>query len=270
MGRGRNRFLKRVGGSRSPPRDGLRAARAPGGEARRGDTGWGGDEVVHSPGPGPRTGLGAGRAASVSAAAESKARRAAGGAMGRQCGAPGRGPGERGQRGEPGAAMGAGRAGPDCGPAPAARPPRPGPPSRTPPPPRPPGGPPGLRREARGAEPTRTHGPSPSARRACRSSSRPRPHPLCPDPRACTLRGSASSRCAGPGCFRGVCGDWEGSLASESAACGGDLALAESGRVPSDPLLHLLLGPNQRAGSTASSYQQIANRCSLLGSIAVT
>lgn len=65
--------------------------------------------LAHSPGPGPRPGLGAGRAASVSAAAESRARRAAGGAMGRQCGAPGRGPGERGQRGEPGAAIGAGR-----------------------------------------------------------------------------------------------------------------------------------------------------------------
>lgn len=69
----------------------------------------GGGGRSHSPGPGPRPGLGAGRAASVSAAAESRARRAAGGAMGRQCGAPGRGPGERGQRGEPGAAMGAGR-----------------------------------------------------------------------------------------------------------------------------------------------------------------
>lgn len=61
---------------------------------------------------------------------------------GRQCGALGRGPRERGQRGEPGAAMGAGR-GARTWPRPSRRPPRPGPPSPAPPPPRPPG-PPGC------------------------------------------------------------------------------------------------------------------------------
>lgn len=119
-----------------PPR--RAGPRRPSGELGAGRT----PGLAHSPGPGPRPGLGAGRAASVSAAAESRARRAAGGAMGRQCGAPGRGPGERGQRGEPGAAMGAGRG---------ARPwPRPGPPSPAPPPPRPCGARPAPRRHPRG------------------------------------------------------------------------------------------------------------------------
>ncbi|KAM4855337.1 LOW QUALITY PROTEIN: uncharacterized protein C22orf31 homolog [Urocitellus parryii] len=82
--------------------------------------------------------------------------------MGRQCGAPGRGPGERGQRREPGAAMGAGR-GARVWPRPGRRLPRPGPPSPAPPPPRPPGARLAPRRGPRGgADGARTSRPAPA------------------------------------------------------------------------------------------------------------
>ncbi|KAM5187322.1 LOW QUALITY PROTEIN: uncharacterized protein C22orf31 homolog [Callospermophilus lateralis] len=81
--------------------------------------------------------------------------------MGRQCGAPGRGPGERGQRREPGAAMGAGR-GARVWPRPGRRLPRPGPPSPAQPPPRPPGARLAPRRGPRGgADGARTSRPAP-------------------------------------------------------------------------------------------------------------